>query len=62
MTNRRKKVNATIDTLKRGGTVLGAFLCATMGLSAFGAVDITDFVRCSGTGTYYVRCGNGTKY
>ena len=29
-------------TLKRGSAVLGAVLCATMGLSAFGAVDITN--------------------
>ncbi len=53
-------MKATIDALKRGGVVLGAFLCATMGLSAFGAVDITDFVRGYGSGTYKVRVGNGT--
>ena len=54
-------MKTTIDTLKRGSAVLGAVLCATMGLSAFGAVDITDFVRSCGTGNYHVRCGNGTK-
>ena len=54
-------MKTTIDTLKRGSAVLGAVLCATMGLSAFGAVDITDFVRSYGTGNYHVRCGNGTK-
>ena len=53
-------MKATIDTLKRGGAVLGAVLCATMGLSAFGAVDITDFVRGYGTGNYRVNCGAGT--
>jgi len=53
-------MKATIDTLKRGGAVLGAVLCATMGLSAFGAVDITDFVRGFGAGNYHVLCGNGT--
>ena len=53
-------MKATIDTLKRGGAVLGAVLCATMGLSAFGAVDITDFIRSYGTGNYRVVCGNGT--
>ena len=54
-------MKATIDSLKRGGVVLGAFLCATMGMPTFGAVDITDFIRSCGTGNYHVRCGNGTK-
>ena len=54
-------MKTTIDVLKRGGVVLGAFLCATMGLSAFGAVDITDFIRCSGSGNYTVMCANGTE-
>ena len=53
-------MKATIDSLKRGGVVLGAFLCATMGLPVFGAVDITDFIRCSGPSNYTVKCGNGT--
>ena len=53
-------MKTTIDALNRGGVVLGVFLCATMGLSAFGAVDITDFLRCSGPSNYTVRCGNGT--
>ena len=53
-------MKATIDALKRGGVVLGAFFCATMGLTAFGAVDITDFIRCSGPSNYTVMCGNGT--
>ena len=53
-------MKATIDSLKRGSVVLGAFFCATMGLSAFGAVDITDFVRGYGTGNYRAMCGSGT--
>jgi len=53
-------MKTTIDALNRGGVVLGVFLCATMGLSAFGAVNITDFIRCSGPSNYTVRCGNGT--
>ena len=53
-------MKATIDSLKRGGVVLGAFLCATMGMPVFGAVDITDFIRSCGTGNYRVVCGNGT--
>jgi len=53
-------MKTTIETLKRGGAVLCAFLCATMGLSAFGAADITDFVRGYGTGNYRVYCGAGT--
>ena len=53
-------MKATIDALKRGGVVLGAFLCATMGMPVFGAVDITDFIRSCGTGNYRVVCGNGT--
>ena len=54
-------MKTTIDALKRGGAVLCAFLCATMGLPVFGAVDITDFIRCSGPSNYTVRCGNGTE-
>ena len=53
-------MKTTIETLKRGGAVFGAFLCATMGLSAFGAADITDFVRSYGMGNYRVNCGAGT--
>ena len=53
-------MKTTIDTLKRNGVVLGAFLCTTMGLSAYGAVDITDFVRDCGSGNYSVQCANGT--
>ena len=53
-------MKTTIDTLKRNGAVLGAVLCATMGMTAFGAVDITDFIRSYGTGNYRVVCGNGT--
>ena len=50
-----------IDTRKRGGAVLGAFLCTMMGLPVFGAVDITDFLRCSGPSNYTVKCANGTE-
>ena len=54
-------MKTTIDTLKRSGAVLGAVLYATMGLSAFGAVDITDFVRGYGTGNYHALRGTGTE-
>jgi hypothetical protein len=54
-------MKTTIDTLKHGVAVLGASLCATVGLSAFGAVDITDFIRCSGPSNYTVMCANGTE-
>ena len=37
-------MKATIDSLKRGGAVLCAFLCATMGLSAFGVYHLAAVI------------------
>ena len=58
-------MKTTIDTLKRGGAVLGAFLCATMVQCAFSDEivhkrDITQLVRDAGSGTYTVSLGEGT--
>ena len=55
-------MKATIDSLKRGGVVLGAFLCATMVPVwatdvAFTTQDITKFVRDAGPGSYTVTVG-----
>ena len=58
-------MKTTIDTLKRGGAVLGTFLCATMVQCAFSDEivhkrDITQLVRDAGSGTYTVSLGEGT--
>ena len=56
-------MKTTIGTLKRGGAVLGAFLCATMVPVwatdvAFTTQDITKFVRDAGPGSYTVTLGS----
>ena len=55
-------MKATIDSLKRGGVVLGVFLCTTVlplwaTDVAFTTQDITKFVRDAGPGSYTVTVG-----
>ena len=54
-------MNTRIAVPKRGVATPFALLCAMSIVPvAFGAVDITAFVRDFGPGSYHAYCGNGT--